>query len=348
MSKISTPAFLGMLALTMTGCGGLNNQQTINPTPSTTPVVQTQPSVKPPLMVQNPNNAAYLAPGLIQPTNANQRVKLVAKGNQDPFAALFVPVPVPPIGAGNMPYGNSSAPTQPAQTASSSTRQTSSGVNAGQSTPNSVAINNSRSTSNQSKSSNRTASSNSSRRTAANSSSRSQPSQRGSSSTASSGQTAANSPGVNAGQSGSTANQNIPFPLPPTLPDTNLQPVLPPAPQEPELAKNVVVTGIIQIGEQAQAIVQIPSEATSRYVQVGQRLSNGQVLVKRIELNTGAEPLVILEQYGVEVSKAVGEQAPSQGQQATPTSAVPQVSPQNTNTPTAELPTSPDGSVAAR
>ena len=134
-----------------------------------------------------------------------------------------------------------------------------------------------------------------------------------------------------------------------TLPNNNLQPALPIAPQEPELAKNVTVMGVIQIGEQTQAIVQVPSEATSRYVQVGQRLSNGQVLVKRIELNAGAEPLVVLEQYGVEVSKAVGEIAPSPGQptaalpvptQSTnaPTAAVPYLPPQSTNAPTAELP----------
>ncbi len=151
-----------------------------------------------------------------------------------------------------------------------------------------------------------------------------------------------------------TSNQNT---LPPatTLPNTNLQPALPPAPPEPELAKNVTVMGVIQIGEQTQAIVQVPSEATSRYVQVGQRLSNGQVLVKRIELNAGAEPLVILEQYGVEVSKAVGEVAPNQGEQTTPTAAVPSLplpsaelpaSLQNTSTPTAAVPYPPSPSTS--
>jgi len=32
------------------------------------------------------------------------------------------------------------------------------------------------------------------------------------------------------------------------------------------------------------------------------------VLVKRIEINEGADPIVILEQYGIEVSRAVGEE----------------------------------------
>jgi len=37
---------------------------------------------------------------------------------------------------------------------------------------------------------------------------------------------------------------------------------------------------------------------------VGQQLANGQVL--EIEINEGGDPIVILEQYGIEVSRAVG------------------------------------------
>lgn len=307
MRQISTTAFIGMLALAITGCPSSNEPQTTNPTPSTAPVVvQPQPPAKPPLVATNPNSAAYLAPGLIQPTNANQRTKQVAKGNRDPFAALFLPVPAAPqapqIGG---------APT-------TSTRQTTTGnANNRQSRPNSIAINNPRTSSSQRNSSNRSATS------------------------SLTGRNSSSNPSA-------TSNQNTPFSAT-TLPNNNLPPA-PPAPLEPELAKNVTVMGVIQIGEQTQAIVQVPSEATSRYVQVGQRLSNGQVLVKRIELNAGAEPLVILEQYGVEVSKAVGEVAPSQNEQTTPTAAVPSLpspsaelpaSLQNTSTPTAANPSLP-------
>ncbi len=83
---------------------------------------------------------------------------------------------------------------------------------------------------------------------------------------------------------------------------------LPPLP-EPTLAKAVQVTGVIVVGGVPQAIVQAPNESTSRYVQVGQRISNGQVLVKRIEMNNGSDPIVILEQNGVEVARAVGSPA---------------------------------------
>lgn len=81
--------------------------------------------------------------------------------------------------------------------------------------------------------------------------------------------------------------------------------ILPLAPQ-PKIARAVVVTGIVLIGEVPQAIIKAPNEPTSRYVQPGQRLMNG-VLVKRIEMRQGSNPTVILEEYGIEVVKQVGE-----------------------------------------
>jgi hypothetical protein len=83
--------------------------------------------------------------------------------------------------------------------------------------------------------------------------------------------------------------------------------VIAPPPFQPTLARSVKVTGIVQIGNVVHAIVDAPNEPSSRYVQVGQRLSNGQILVKRIEMNQGSEPVVVLEQNGVEVMTAVGE-----------------------------------------
>jgi hypothetical protein len=57
---------------------------------------------------------------------------------------------------------------------------------------------------------------------------------------------------------------------------------------------------------------------------VGQRLSNGQVLVKRIEVNNGASPVVILEQYGREVARRVGEKpVATPDQPGTPTAVAP-------------------------
>jgi hypothetical protein len=90
---------------------------------------------------------------------------------------------------------------------------------------------------------------------------------------------------------------------------------LPPVPQ-PVTARAVIVTGVVLIGKVPQAIIKVPDEPTSRYVQPGQRLVNG-VLVKRIEMNQGVSPTVILEQYGIEVAKQVGEQPTKESKPAT-------------------------------
>lgn len=88
-------------------------------------------------------------------------------------------------------------------------------------------------------------------------------------------------------------------------------PVLGPLPDpfslvDTSLARGIAVTGVVQVGQTAQAIVKAPGDPTSRYVSVGQRLANGAVLVKRIEVY-GSEPVVILEQNGVEVTRFIGE-----------------------------------------
>jgi hypothetical protein len=91
------------------------------------------------------------------------------------------------------------------------------------------------------------------------------------------------------------------------------------------LARAVQVTGIVEVGGKVQAIVKAPNEPTSRYVQEGQYLSNGQVLVKRIEINR-ADPVVVFEQNGVEVPLAVGEggsPANAPGTPGAPTAALP-------------------------
>lgn len=79
---------------------------------------------------------------------------------------------------------------------------------------------------------------------------------------------------------------------------------LPELPQ-PTQAQAVVVTGVVNVGGRNYAIVQSPAEPTGRYVTVGQRVAGGAVLVKRIDMR-GSEPIVVLEQNGVEVSQFVG------------------------------------------
>lgn len=76
---------------------------------------------------------------------------------------------------------------------------------------------------------------------------------------------------------------------------------------EPTLAQKVIVSGLYEANDRVKLIVQAPEESTSRYVEVGQYLSNGQVLVKSIDWDHSPIPMVTLEQSGIEVSKEVGE-----------------------------------------
>ena len=98
-----------------------------------------------------------------------------------------------------------------------------------------------------------------------------------------------------------------PNPTPPE-PTIRSEPPLPPPPPQPVLAQGVTVTGLIQVGDVTKIIVKAPDEKYSRYVESGQYLSNGQVLVKRIETQ-GSNPMVVLEQLGIEVVKQVGNKA---------------------------------------
>ncbi len=83
-------------------------------------------------------------------------------------------------------------------------------------------------------------------------------------------------------------------------------PALPPVP-EPAQAKGVKVSGIMLVSGLPRAIVTAPNEAVSRTVSAGDRLSNGMVLVKSIDANSPT-PVVVLEQYGQDVSVAIGEE----------------------------------------
>lgn len=98
-------------------------------------------------------------------------------------------------------------------------------------------------------------------------------------------------------------------------------PELPTLP-EPDQAKAIEVTGVIQVAGVTNAIVKVPNEP-ARYVKPGQRLANGQVLVKRIEMNGSPVPIVILEQYGVEVARRVGDKPIGVPGEGSPTAVAP-------------------------
>ncbi|MCS6959442.1 MAG: hypothetical protein RMK91_05265 [Pseudanabaenaceae cyanobacterium SKYGB_i_bin29] len=80
-----------------------------------------------------------------------------------------------------------------------------------------------------------------------------------------------------------------------------------PPPPEPVEAKQVRIAGVLQIGSEVLAIASIPGDRLpSRTIRPGQRIADGKVLVKAIDI-TGLTPSVVLEQFGTEVRRGVGE-----------------------------------------
>jgi hypothetical protein len=86
-------------------------------------------------------------------------------------------------------------------------------------------------------------------------------------------------------------------------------PEIAPLPEIPQAttAATIQVSGIVQVGNDTYAIVQAPGEPTSRYARAGQRFANGQVLLKRIEMRGGGEPVVIFEENGVELAVSISD-----------------------------------------
>jgi hypothetical protein len=76
---------------------------------------------------------------------------------------------------------------------------------------------------------------------------------------------------------------------------------------KPLQAMAIEISGVIEIEGRTQVILKLPSESFGRYVELGDRIANDTVLVKRIEAQESLSPIIILEEVGVEVSRKVGE-----------------------------------------
>ncbi|MBW4650422.1 MAG: hypothetical protein KME06_17305 [Kastovskya adunca ATA6-11-RM4] len=288
MRRTSWIAFVGILALLMGGCDSSDEQAVVEESPSPSPIVSpVQPKPSPPpaaTAFQNPvqpsqPRGSAAAPGILNVPPPGERLNQIPRGRVDPFALIptqpqVVISPGTPAATGTAPTRSVPVlpriPVAPQRAARPTAPQ---GVS----------------------------------RARANVLPTARP---GTTTAARPGTTTAARPGTTTARPGGTATR-LPIPgsgaqgsgaaLPP--------PFIPQLPQlpEPTLAKNVRVSGVVQVGGVPSAIVDAPNESASRYVRVGERLSNGQVLVKRIDMNQGPTPVVILEQYGIEVARRVGE-----------------------------------------
>jgi len=93
-------------------------------------------------------------------------------------------------------------------------------------------------------------------------------------------------------------------PTAPPAPVAALPPSPPPAPP-PSLASQIRISGIVQIGDQLNVLVEVPNGGGSRPVRVGEDIVSGRVRLARVNVGANQEPQVVLVEGGVETVKTV-------------------------------------------
>lgn len=289
-----------ILALAMAGCtvGDDDDSATVEPVSPETETAQKEPKTEPfeePLVPPKPDTARTPS-NLIEPTNPTERVGIVSRGRTDPFDDIVPSVNFPTNNQNSEDPADRSTNTTTATTTNKTARKVPklpplpTNSRASRPRPRRVAVRPRRSAVISARTGGNAGNANSRNPNAGNPNA--------------GNQQTAKKPGAN-GSKGTASVPVVPEKLPGVVPQPDLTSLLPPPP-EPKLAQAVLVSGVVQVGNRPQAIIKVPSEPTSRYVQAGQRLASG-LLVKRIEMNEGSEPVVILEQYGIEVARLVGE-----------------------------------------
>jgi hypothetical protein len=79
--------------------------------------------------------------------------------------------------------------------------------------------------------------------------------------------------------------------------------------EKPLQAMAVEISGVIEVAGRTQVIVKLPTESFSRYIEVGERVADGKVLVKRVEGQNSLSPTVVLEEVGIEVPRKIGDKS---------------------------------------
>ena len=315
IKKILLSILVGILSLSG-GCSYLpwfeseSEPEVVEPISESPPVADEEIDVA----LEPPSSSTEVA-GLIAPTDPSQQRSAIAQGRPDPFNPLSVPpvVTVNPAEPGSTSSGAPSAsPSSPARSSLPAPPASSPARSPSSSSP-------ARSPVAPPASSPARSPATSPASSPARSSPSSSPARSPATSPASS--PARSSPSSSPARSPATSPASSPArslppvavkPAPPSPGATNApspseQPSTPPQPVA-AIAQDVVVTGVIQVGNTTQIILKAPNEAHSRYVQPGQYLANQQVLVKRVE-RQNEMPVVVLEQNGIEVFKSVGEKA---------------------------------------
>ena len=104
-------------------------------------------------------------------------------------------------------------------------------------------------------------------------------------------------------QSQTPPNSNRPAPT--TLPPSSTsESAAPPSSSLP--SNRIEFTGVVQVGDRINLIIEGPGNSGSRYIQIGDTVANGQYVVKAVDFNRGPDPAVILDRAGTEIVHWVG------------------------------------------
>jgi len=98
-----------------------------------------------------------------------------------------------------------------------------------------------------------------------------------------------------------------PVPVVPASPSSGAAPPGAPAvaAPPPSLASQIRISGIVQIGNQLNVLVEVPNGGGSRPVRVGEDIVTGRVRLARVDVSANQEPQIVLEEGGVETIKTV-------------------------------------------
>lgn len=272
MKKLQWITGLSLVAVLLGSC---TSNSTVSKAPTPKPSVSSAPvAANPP--APKPAEKVAPVPGLIPPT---EPIAIpIPKGRRDPFGSVAVaPIKQQSPSETTKPSQTRQEPSKQSITKPNKTKQDNSKSQAKTTSNQKATIANKQTTSNQ-------------KVTTANK------------------QTTSNQKVATANKQ-TTSNQKATTTDKPSSPQRNvtLQPLNPPSAPAPstELASAVEIKGVMQVGRKLSAIVKESDEKASRYVSAGEYIANGVVLVKRIQVADNQQPLVILEQNGVEVIKPV-------------------------------------------
>jgi hypothetical protein len=278
------------------------------PTTPTTPTATKAPTVAavPPTVPGKPA-VVIASAGLIPPTNGDNWAKTVTKGRTDPFATLVLQ----PVLPAKDPLDTTGKPQSTSTIATNNSPAIKSGVNRSLPTI--------KTTSNNSRSSGKTKIATRTGITRDRNSSISTIPRSGINKVL---------PKITSKPSKVTkvATNNVlrPVNVSPTTPKTQVAAIPPKAVAQPLQAMAVEISGVIEVEGKTQVIVKLPNESFSRYIEVGDRVANGSVLIKRVESQQSLSPTIVLEEVGVEVARKIGDNSTA----GTPNSNTPASTPQ--------------------